>query len=99
MSTKQKTNANALAKAHIQRSNGGLPGGLTDTFELEAVIAKSIVSIDKFLGDGFAQKNPTVLAASITAAARLDSSRLGNIEDAITSVGAAIEDITDAIKG
>jgi hypothetical protein len=99
MSNKQKTvDANALAKDHIKRASGGLPGGLSDPFELETMIAKSIVSIDKFFGDGFAQKNPTVVAASITACARLDSCVHGNIEDALNSVANALGMLAEAAE-
>jgi hypothetical protein len=83
---KKSTNANEIAHEFIERSSGGIGGGMSDTYPIDVMIAKSIVSLDKFFGVGFAQKNPNLLAASISAAARLESVRFGNIEDAMNAI-------------
>jgi glutamate-1-semialdehyde aminotransferase len=91
-------NATEMAREHIEQNTGGFPHGLSGTYGIEAMIAKSIASIDKFFGEGYARENPVVLAAAITASASLEhhGGHFGNIEDALTSIGNGLSELANS---
>lgn len=91
----RKVNANAEAKAQLDRDIPGL--WQHDIRGIKADYAKVVLALDGIFGEGYAQKNPNVFAAALLAHT-LGDLPTGEMTDNLGRIGAGLESVADALQ-